>query len=193
MTPSLLMRCTGCRSLGVAAGWLPWIEKAMAAFAINTPRRQASFLAQVGHESGGLRYTSELWGPTTAQEGYEGRRDLGNTRLGDGRRFRGHGLIQVTGRNNHALMRDLLRARFPDVAVPDFEEYPELLAQTEWAALSAGAFWNARGLNGQADAGAFDAVCDIINKGHVTRQVGDANGYPERLALWKRACSALGV
>ncbi len=69
---------------------------------INTPARAAAFLAQVGHESGQLRYLREIWGPTPAQVRYEGRADLGNAQPGDGKRFMGRGLIQITGRKNYA-------------------------------------------------------------------------------------------
>jgi putative chitinase len=64
--------------------------------AINTPLRQAHFLAQVGHESGGFIYNEEL----ASGEAYNGRADLGNTHPGDGPRFKGRGLIQLTGRAN---------------------------------------------------------------------------------------------
>jgi len=70
---------------------------AMSANQINTPRRQAHFLAQLGHESGSLRYTAEL----ASGAAYEGRTDLGNTQPGDGPRFKGRGLIQITGRINY--------------------------------------------------------------------------------------------
>ena len=118
---------------------------------INTPARVAAFLAQVGHESGGFRYTTEIWGPTTAQQRYDGRKDLGNPQPGDGSRFRGHGLIQTTGRYNHARVRDRLRQRLgPDV--PDFEAQPELLAADEWAATSAADYWDDKGLNAPTSA-----------------------------------------
>lgn len=73
------------------------INEAMNEFGINTPIRQAAFLAQIAHESGSLRYVREI----ASGEAYEGRVDLGNTEPGDGPRFRGRGLIQITGRSNY--------------------------------------------------------------------------------------------
>lgn len=191
MTPEQLAACTGCPRVALAASWLEPIEAAMAAYGIDTPARQAAFLAQIGHESGGLQYPREIWGPTPAQARYEGRADLGNTQPGDGKRFRGHGLIQVTGRDNHARARDRLRAKFPDRDVPDFEADPEALALPEWAALSAADFWEAHDLNKWADAGDFDGVSDVINRGRKTAKEGDANGFDDRLARFYAARKVL--
>lgn len=191
MTPETLAVCTGCRRGPLASAWLAPIEFAMAAYGIDSPLRQAAFLANIGHESGGLRYSTELWGPTPTQARYEGRADLGNTQPGDGKRFRGHGLIQTTGRYNHARVRDRLRERFPDRNVPDFEAEPERLALPEWAALSAADFWDDKNLNRWADRGDFDGVCDVINRGRKTDKDGDANGYAERHANYVRALAVL--
>lgn len=180
MTPELLAVCTGAR-IDRASRFAPALSAGMAFYGIDTPARQAAFLAQVGHESGGLKYTSEVWGPTEAQERYEGRKDLGNIRIGDGSKFRGHGLIQTTGRTNHAKVRDRLRERFPDV--PDFEADPEALTDTQWAALSACDYWDWKGLNALADAGDFEAITRKIN--------GGLNGYQDRLNRWERAKAAL--
>jgi putative chitinase len=81
----------------------------MRLYEINTRLRMACFLANVGHESGGFKYASEIWGDTAAQKRYEGRRDLGNVFPGDGRKYAGHGDMQITGRANHAAARDRLR------------------------------------------------------------------------------------
>src|SRR4051812_46296976 len=100
MTPQELMACTGCVRFDRANELLGHIVAAMSEFEINTPERQAAFLAQVGHESGGLRFMVERWGPTESQRRYEMRHDLGNTEPGDGHRYLGRGLIQLTGRAN---------------------------------------------------------------------------------------------
>lgn len=169
--------------------FLPYLQEACTAYEINTPARVAPFLAQVGHESMGLKYTSELWGPTAAQLGYEGRADLGNIHPGDGSRFRGHGLLQNTGRANHAAVRDRLRAKFHPVSVPDFEEHPEALAEYRWAALSAGDFWDMKGLNALADAGDFLELSIRINGRN--RATGLPNGWEDRLARFERAQAVL--
>src|SRR4051812_45809152 len=82
-----------------AQGWLAHVQRTLDVYHINTRARAAAFLAQIGHESAGLRFTTEIWNPAQvpAQGRYEGRADLGNVKPGDGFRFRGHGLIQVTG------------------------------------------------------------------------------------------------
>lgn len=168
------------RGLGItrerADYWDDWLNEAMNLFGINTPKRIAAFLAQVGHESARLRYTSELWGPTKAQRRYEGRKDLGNVYPGDGSRFRGHGLIQTTGRHNHRRVTQRLRARFPKLDIPDFEAEPQKLTLPRWAALSAADFWDMIGGNALADAGQFKTLTKRIN--------GGFNGLQDRLNLW---------
>ena len=74
------------------------LNAAMYEFHINSPLRQAAFIAQIAHESGELRYVKEI----ASGAAYEGRKDLGNTQPGDGMRYKGRGLIQITGRNNYA-------------------------------------------------------------------------------------------
>lgn len=164
MTPEQLAFVMQC-PLERARRWLPHILEAMALGQANTPTRQVDFLAQIGHESGGLQFTTELWGPTPAQLKYEGRADLGNTQPGDGARFQGHGLIQVTGRANHAAARDRLRALLPTEDVPDFEAAPGQLAMPRWAALSAGEFWLRNGCNALSDANDFVRLTRRINGG----------------------------
>ena len=147
--------------------FLPALNAAMLEFGITTPARAASFLAQLAHESGQLLYVREL----ASGAAYEGRRDLGNVQPGDGVRFRGRGLIQVTGRTNYTACGKALGL--------DLLAKPEMLEQTVNACRSAGWFWQSRGLNALADAGDQVAVTRRIN--------GGTNGLAERLAFFKVA------
>ena len=153
MSPDLLMRCVGATP-GRALQFAPILTSVMDTFDISTPERQAAFLAQIGHESGGLLWLTEIWGPTAQQMQYEPPSpkavQLGNINVGDGRRFSGHGLLQVTGRANHAAARDRLRKVYGPMLTPDFEMVPERLAEPLWASRSAGDFWSTHGCNGDA-------------------------------------------
>lgn len=180
ITTDTLRAALGCSTLR-AASWAPHLQRACEIFAINTPARLAAFIAQIGHESGRLQFSREIWGPTPAQARYEGRADLGNTQAGDGKRYLGRGLIQTTGRANYGATRDGLRKLVP--GVPDFEADPAALEQAEWAALSAAWYWHSRGLNALADTGDFRRITLRIN--------GGTNGLADRLALWEKAKDAL--
>lgn len=159
-----------------AALYAPHLGAAMDEYAIDTPARQAAFLAQVAHESGELRYVREL----ADGRAYEGRRDLGNTQPGDGMRFKGRGLIQITGRANY---RDLSRSMYDDERV--LLDEPEQLERPRQACFSAAWFWWSRQLNVLADAGEFRAITRRINGGY--------NGHAERVLYWDRARRVLGV
>jgi len=139
----------------------------------------AQFLAQVMHESGGLRYVREIWGPTKAQRGYEGRKDLGNTQQpGDGKRFMGRDVIQVTGRANYRALTKWTRETFGTKA--DFEALPELLSDPGW--LGIGAIWYF--LAARKD---LIKYCREGNIEMVTRRVnGGLNGYADRLRWYDR-------
>lgn len=130
----------------------------------ETAARLANFLGQAAHETGGFRHLRELWGPTKAQKGYEGRRDLGNTQPGDGYRFRGRGIFQLTGRANY---RDIGAS----IGQP-LESSPELAERPDIAVLTACRFWQSRGLNALADQGLEDTITRRIN--------GGTNGIAER-------------
>lgn len=144
------------------------LNLAMSEFNISdTPDREAAFLAQVAHESGGFHYVREI----ASGSAYEGRRDLGNTQPGDGVRFKGRGLIQITGRANYKECGE-------DLGL-DLINKPELLEEPVNAARSAAWFWHKRKLNEIADTGDFKRITKIINGGY--------NGYADRLAYWERA------
>lgn len=190
MNAEQLSRCTGAR-IDRAQKALAGLMSAMEMYQINTVARQAMFLANVGHETGGLKWLGEIWGPTPAQLRYEGRADLGNTQPGDGRRFAGNGYLQTTGRFNHAILRDRLRERFPELDVPDFEAQPEQLREPTWAALSATDYVSMKGCNKFADTDDFDGYCDTVNRGRKTAALGDANGWADRLSLYTAGVKAL--
>lgn len=180
---ALLAAATGCPRERAEAYAAPLAEACMR-YAIDTPARLAMFLAQIGHESGSLRYVAELWGPTPAQARYEGRLDLGNGQPGDGQRFKGRGLIQITGRANYTSVRDRLRAAGID-DVPDFVERPEALEAPRWAALSAGDYWSMRGINAAADAGDLERATRAVN--------GGLNGFDDRRVRWEKAKAVLAM
>jgi putative chitinase len=161
-----------------ADDYFPHLHKAMGEFGINENRlRQAAFLAQVAHESGEFRYMREIWGPTKAQKGYEGREDLGNTHPGDGKRYMGRGPIQITGRANYKRYGDLLD--LPLVANPELAETPEVAFRV------AGAFWKTHGLNELADKQMFKTITKRINGGY--------NGLDDRVKYYGRAKKVLAV
>ncbi|MCU0951450.1 MAG: hypothetical protein MUC68_10395 [Burkholderiaceae bacterium] len=174
ITPQLLQDATGCtpERAELFAGWL---SEACRFYEINTTDRLAAFLAQIGHESGSFKWLREI----ADGSAYEGRKDLGNVNQGDGTRYRGRGLIQVTGRDNYRQMGQLLAHQ----GAPDFEASPEALEEPQWAAWSAAAWWGSRNLNALADAGDFDRITRRIN--------GGTNGAADRRARWERAKAVL--
>lgn len=165
---------------GANAGvFAPVLNTAMGCYQIIGPKRVAAFIAQVGHESGQLRYLRELGNDTYLSKYDTGRlaSRLGNTPEadGDGQRFRGRGLIQITGRANYRACGEALGL--------DLVAEPALLEQPRWAAHSAAWFWTSRGLNPLADSGDFDAITQRIN--------GGQNGAADRRALYEQALRVL--
>ena len=139
------------------------LNAAMREFEIaDNVARETHFLAQIAHESGGFNYVREL----ASGEAYEGRAALGNTELGDGVRFKGRGLIQITGRSNYEACGAALDL--------DLIAEPELLEEPLNAARSAGWFWQSHGCNALADLGDARAITKRIN--------GGVNGLQDRLA-----------
>jgi putative chitinase len=164
--------------------FLPFLQDAMAEFAIGSPPREAAFLAQLAHESGQLRFMEEIWGPTDAQRRYEPvstlATRLGNTEAGDGKRFKGRGPIQLTGRANYRVFGDALGI--------DLVADPALAAAPECAFRVAALFWERNGLNDLADAGTAESFRQI------TRRInGGLNGLADRERFYAAACAVFGV
>ena len=179
---------TACTSTVNASKFMTFINDTCDKFNINTPIRQLCFLAQVGHESGSLFFTEEL----ASGAAYEGRKNLGNTQAGDGIKFKGRGLIQITGRANYKSLSDALGT--------DFIKNPTLLGgknvnvctneQLKNAALSAGWYWNSRNLNAVADtiniAKPIDSGANLDNFILLTKKInGGTNGLNDRLNRYK--------
>ncbi len=147
------------------------LNRAMAENNINTKERQAAFLSQVAVESGSLRYSEEI----ASGAAYEGRRDLGNTQPGDGKRFKGRGLIQLTGRANYESVGRALGV--------DLVNNPQLAESPEMSARIAAHFFKSRGLN---------EIADRRDIGLVSRRVnGGTNGLSERIAFFNTALAVL--
>ena len=183
----------------VAGVFVPVLNTAMNRYQIVGAKRIAAFIAQVGHESGqltrlveNLNYSADALRKTwpsrfnaglastaarkpeqIANIAYGNR--MGNTEQGDGWKYRGRGLIQITGRANYAECAEALGL--------DLMNHPELLEKPQHACMSAAWFWASRGLNTLADAGKFDAITRRIN--------GGQNGAADRQALYARALKVL--
>ena len=128
--------------------YLPFLNKYWDVFKVNTPDRQAAFLAQVGHESGQLRYSEEI----ASGKAYEGRKDLGNTNPGDGVKYKGRGLIQVTGRANYKIFNEWLHKNNYLTINQSIIDNPEIVSfNPELAVLSAFWYWDLHKLNNLAD------------------------------------------
>lgn len=149
--------------------YLPELIKLMPMFGINTPLRQAHFIAQVAHESGSLNYVKEI----ASGQAYEGRKDLGNINKGDGVKYKGRGLIQITGKHNYTLFQKYLGG------APDIMNHPEYLEQPHLAVMVSCWFWKTHGLNELADTDSFVTITKKIN--------GGTNGINERKAFLIRA------
>ena len=156
-----------------AATYVPFINKWSPTFNITTPRRMAHFLAQIAHESAELRYTKEL----ASGKAYEGRKDLGNTQKGDGVRYKGRGLIQITGRANYK--------KYADFCGFDVVADPELLELPLGATKSAMWYWQTHGLNELADADKLETITRRIN--------GGTNGLADRRKYLARAKQVLNI
>jgi len=187
-------------ALGIEGRWFEPLQETFEKYQINTPKRQACFIGQCMHESGGFKFLREnlnysakalmaTW-PSRfpdadtaekfarqpekiANRVYSGR--MGNTEDGDGAKFIGRGLIQLTGKDNY-------RA-FGEAIGEDLVSNPQLVEQPRYAALSAGWFWNKRGLNALADAMDITTLTVRINGGKI--------GIDDRIAKINKALDVL--
>ena len=176
ITHSQLQACMPHASTKNITKFLQPLNDAMQKYEIGTPRRIAAFIAQLMHESGSFVYVREL----ASGEAYEGRKDLGNTEPGDGPRYKGRGLIQITGRANYTALKEAFNV--------DFVAHPELVEKPQYACLSAGWFWNLKRLNALADWGTIEAYKLITKKIN-----GGYNGWKDRLANYHRCLDTLGA
>lgn len=153
------------------ADYLPFIQQAMQEFGITSYLREAAFLAQLAHESGELRYMEEI----ASGSAYEGRKDLGNTQPGDGKRYKGRGPIQLTGRANYEKYGGLLGL--------DLVNNPTIAATPQVGFRIAGQFWKLNGLNALADQQDIRQITKRINGGY--------NGLDDRIKYYERAKKVL--
>lgn len=136
----------------------------LAEYEINTALREAHFWAQAAHETGGFKFMHEIWGPTDAQKRYEGRKDLGNTEPGDGKRYAGRGIFQLTGRANYK--------KYGEILGIDLVGDPDKAADPETSLRIACEYWKSRNINACADKDDVVAVTKKIN--------GGTNGIADR-------------
>lgn len=158
------------------------LDKYGAQFGLDKAHRLAQFMAQLMHESGDFRYDREVWGPTTAQNGYEGRKDLGNTQKGDGKKFSGRGAIQITGRANYKEFTSWCRSNLNTV-VPDFSQEPDKINTDPYEGLVPIWYWSTRDLNRYADNGDIESITRKIN--------GGKNGLEDRINHYVRIALVL--
>jgi len=191
------------QALGIDPKWDIPLNQVFVKYDINTPQRQAAFIGQCAHESNNfkileenLNYSPEalmrVWPsrfpdlPTAmkyahdpvkiANKVYANRMGNGSEESGEGSKYHGRGLIQLTGKENYE--------RCGEAIGVDLINQPGLLAQPDYAALSAGWFWNKKGLNDLADAGDFETMTKRINGGLI--------GLDDRKAKIAKALSVLG-
>lgn len=140
-----------------------------AEFGVTTPLRAAHFIGQVLHESGCLRYTEEI----ASGQAYEWRQDLGNVQKGDGKRFKGRGYLQITGRANY---QAYAKSKWCN---GDLMSHPEWLANSPGNVKASLWFWWKNNLNALADRDDSKAVTRKIN--------GGLNGYEQRVDWTNKA------
>jgi putative chitinase len=188
--------------LGIEGKWLEPLLETFEKYEINTPKRQACFIGQCMHESGGFKFLREnlnysakglvaTW-PSRfpneeyaeeyarkperiANKVYSGR--MGNTEDGDGAKYIGRGLIQLTGKDNYKAVTEALGI--------DLVANPQLLEEPRYAALSAGWFFNKKNLNALADVMDIETMSKRINGGNI--------GMADRIAKINKVLDLLTI
>ncbi len=180
LTTTLLKACMPYASNINSALYAPLLTQTMDRFKIVGYKRQAAFLAQVAHESGSLKYVEEI----ASGDAYDTRVDLGNTPEvdGDGRKWKGHGLIQVTGFDMHKRCATFFGL--------DMEQIANWLMTPYGAAMSAGYVWkHVKVLNDLADRGEFLKISTRINGRN--KKTGLPNGWVDRVKHWENCKKVL--
>lgn len=157
---------------------------------LHLPHRLAHYFAQLGTESGGFKYDKEIWGNTPAQQKYDTRTDLGNTkeRDGDGKKYMGRSGIQLTGKANYTSFRDWARKEYPDLKVPDFVRYPDKINEDPWEGLVPIWYWSV----GNPTRKSLNIYADENNAEMITRRVnGGLTHLSDRLSYYTRAALVL--
>ena len=186
ITSEQLLQVTGTNQVKKRIeAFTPGVNATFEKYNINSPLRITHFLAQIMHESGGFKWLRELWGPTDQQKKYDPpfrlAKTLGNINRGDGFKYRGRGLIQLTGKHNYTKFTNEIGPEF-DV---NFVSQPDLVESAPYAVLVAGWYWNSRNIN---------EVADQDNLREVTRRInGGFNGLEDRRKYLKRAKLVLNL
>lgn len=161
--------------------FIPALNKFLPKYKINTAKRVRAFLAVGGFETDYLKVTIEYASGTA----YEGRDDLGNTQKGDGKKFKGRGFFQTTGRYNYGRVNKRCGAKLGI----DFLKNPERLAEIDIAIESACIFWEENDLNKYADAENFFALSGVVNRGSAKKKALHYDGSEGRKALYDKCCN----
>ncbi|MGE0290516.1 MAG: peptidoglycan-binding protein [Bradyrhizobium sp.] len=178
---AMLKRIAPTGKPGILSGFARFLNDRASLF--STELERAHFIAQNAHESAGFKTVTEYWGPTAAQKRYEGRKDLGNTKRGDGKRYMGRGTIQLTGRANYRDFTQWAQRRWPDA--PDFEADPAALQGDPWCYLAGAWYWDTRKVGDQVRGDKQDVV-------RVTQKInGGSNGLADRKAYLARTLAEL--
>lgn len=154
MTPEELKYI--CPTVSKPEDWAYLMSYVLESYGIDTPNRKAMFLAQCLHETGGFKFLKEIWGPTKWQLKYEGHKGLGNTQPGDGKKFLGRGLIQLTGRRNYTDFATWVK----DMSILD---NPDKVTDPGTALLTGIFYWEKNNLNRFADKDDIKGCTKAIN------------------------------